>query len=130
MVIDKKKSGQDMGLLIGVVLLVIAIFPAFSSQPIKSLFIYLALVFLLFALLLPRILYPLHFIWMKFAHLLSAIMTPLVMGIIFFGIITPVGLLLRLRNKDILRIGKHNRQAETYWKDKDKSLVFNMKKQF
>ena len=74
-----------------------------------------------------RILTPLNIIWMKFGIILGSIISPLVMGFVFFGVITPIGLLMRIFKKDLLNL-KINTE-KSYWIEKDK-IKSSMKNQF
>jgi hypothetical protein len=62
----------------------------------------------------PAILRPLNILWLKFGLLLSKIVNPVVMGLLFFTVITPIGLILRARGKDLLRM-KRDPSAASYW---------------
>jgi hypothetical protein len=73
-----------------------------------------AAVFLAAALVFPSALGPLNRLWLKFGLLLHKIVSPVVLGIMFFLVITPIGLFLRARGKDPLRL-KPNRQSKSYW---------------
>lgn len=73
-----------------------------------------ALVFLILALVQPKLLAPLNRAWTRFGLLLGAIVAPVVMGVIYFGLITPMALLARLLGKDFLRL-KRDPAAATYW---------------
>lgn len=74
--------------------------------------------FLLVALAIPKILHPLNVVWMKFAAVLNSIVSPLVLGLLFFTTITPIGLLMRMFGKDVLRL-KFDKNAESYWIKRD-----------
>ena len=75
-------------------------------------------VFLLLGLVAPRLLHPLNVVWMKFAVLLNRIVSPIVMGLLFFFTITPMAILLRAMGKDLLRL-KMDKDAKSYWIDRD-----------
>lgn len=75
-------------------------------------------VFLLVALVVPKILHPLNVVWMKFAALLNRIVSPIVMGVMFFVVVTPFALLVRATGKDLLRL-KRDPQAKSYWIRRD-----------
>jgi hypothetical protein len=83
------------------------------------------------AFLAPKLLAPLNTLWFKFGMLLSKIMSPIVMGILFFVTVTPTGLFMRARGKDLLR-QKLDPDAETYWieVDPEQAALTSMKKQF
>jgi len=70
--------------------------------------------FLLAALLVPKALRPLNLLWFRFGQALHLVVTPVVMGLLFFLTITPIGLLMRLSGKDPLRL-KRDGQAVSYW---------------
>ncbi|SJZ89910.1 hypothetical protein SAMN02745126_02771 [Enhydrobacter aerosaccus] len=77
----------------------------------------LAVAFLLVALVYPRILNPLNRLWLKFGLLLYKVVNPIVLGLLFFLTITPIGLLMRAGGKDFLRL-KLDRGARSYWIDR------------
>ena len=74
-------------------------------------------VFLILALTRPALLAPLNRAWTRLGLLLGAIVAPVVMGVIYFGLITPMALLARLLGKDFLRL-RLDRQAPSYWIDR------------
>jgi hypothetical protein len=74
----------------------------------------LAAVFLVIAYTYPRVLAPLNVVWMKFGLLLHKVVTPLILGLLFFVTITPIGLLARACGKDFLRL-RLDRGAKSYW---------------
>ena len=76
-----------------------------------------AAAFALMALAVPRVLHPLNVAWMHFGLLLNRIVSPIVMGLIFFGIFTPVALLFRLKGRDALR-RSFERGLGSYWIDR------------
>lgn len=76
-----------------------------------------ALVFVLLALLRPAWLAPLNRAWMKLADLLGKVVSPLVLGVIFFVLITPYALIARLSGRDPLRLKR--RQVSSYWLERD-----------
>ncbi len=78
----------------------------------------IAAVFGVAGLIAPALLRPLNKLWFKFGLLLHKVMTPLIMGILFYLLITPVGLLMRLSGKDPMRM-KGGDDAETYWIDRE-----------
>jgi predicted membrane metal-binding protein len=74
--------------------------------------------FALVAVVVPRVLHGLNIVWMRFGWLLNQIVSPIVMGVIFFGIFAPVGLFLRLKGRDSLR-RKYEPGAKSYWIARD-----------
>lgn len=130
---ETARTGSDrtFGLLFFVVFLLIALWPLLKGGTAHLLPLGFALVFLAAALLAPRWLAPLNRLWMKFGDLLHRIASPLILGIMFFGVITPVGLLLRLAGKDLLRT-KFDRDAGSYWIRREPAgpEASSMKRQF
>lgn len=116
--IQKTGSDRSFGLVFVVVFLLIGLWPLigdgsnFSSIRIWSLGIAGAL--LVIAFLAPRALAPANRLWIKFGLLLGRIMNPLIMGVLFFVVLTPVAMAMRLGGKDILSL-KRNDGEETYW---------------
>ena len=107
-------SDRFFGLLFFAVFLIIALWLLLKGRPVYPVPLGIALTFLAVALIVPRWLAPLNRLWMKFGELLHRIVSPVILGIMFFGVITPVALLLRLAGKDLLRT-KFDRDATSYW---------------
>lgn len=108
-------SDRSFGIVIAVFLVVVAIFPALHG-PLSSIRWWaatLAAVFLAFALARSEFLRPLNRLWQKLGLVLSKIVGPIVLSLVFFAVVTPVGLLMRAFGKDPLRLRPHT--APTYW---------------
>jgi len=110
----KQTSDRFFGLTFFVVFLLIALWPLLSQKPVRPLALGLALAFLGVSLAAPAVLGPLNRLWLKFGELLHRITSPVILGIMFFGVITPVGWLMRLMGKDLLRM-KFDRDCTSYW---------------
>lgn len=82
--------------------------------PIRYVAAGLSATFLVIALVIPRILHPLNVAWMKLGFLMGMIVSPIVLGILFFLAVTPMGIFLRLTGKDLLRL-KLDKSAASYW---------------
>tara|TARA_B100000989_G_scaffold220795_1_gene168581 strand:- start:2360 stop:2746 length:387 start_codon:yes stop_codon:yes gene_type:complete len=124
----KLPSNRSFGIVFFVFFLILALWPLLNNSEILKLPLILSITFLLLGVFNSKILTPLNKIWMKFGLLLGSIISPIVMGIIFFGIITPTGFILRIFKKDILML-KRNQNSHTYWIGKDNSNN-DMKNQF
>ena len=124
---QKLPTNRSFGLLFFIVFTFIGLWPIINSESIRIWSIFIALIFFILGILNSKILTPINKVWMRFGILLGNFVSPIVMGIIFFGVVTPTGLLLKLFNKDILNL-KENRN-DTYWLKKDNSNN-NMKNQF
>ena len=114
----KQSSDRFFGLTFFVVFLIIALWPLLGQKPVQPLALGLALAFLAVSLAAPAVLAPLNRLWLKFGELLHRITSPIILGIMFFGVITPVGWLMRLAGKDLLRM-KFDREAPSYWVRRD-----------
>ena len=123
----KLPSNKSFGIVFFVFFLIIAIWPISNGENLKIWPLFLSLIFLVLGLLNSNILTPFNKIWMKFGLFLGMIISPIVMGIIFFCVVTPIALCLKLFKKDILKLKKNNDYS--YWETKDNSKN-NMKNQF
>ena len=112
----KISSNRSFGIVFFVVFLLIAIYPLSYNGEIRIWSIVVSFIFLILGLLRSKILTPLNKLWFKFGILLGMIFSPLIMGIIFFVIVTPIGLLMRLMGKDPLNL-KYNLH-KSYWIEK------------
>ena len=124
---EKISSNRSFGILFSIIFAVIAFWPLKSLGEIRVWSLVVASIFLLLGLINSKLLYPLNFVWVKFGELIGKVVAPLVMASIFFIILTPIGLFLRLIGKDLLNI-KLN-QNKTYWIKSDKEPG-PMKRQF
>ena len=124
---EKISSNRSFGILFSIVFAVIAFWPLLNLGEIRVWSVIVSSIFLLLGLINSKLLYPLNLIWVKFGELIGKIVAPLVMALIFFIILTPIGLFLRLIGKDLLNI-KLNKN-KTYWIKRDKKPG-SMKRQF
>ena len=125
--IVKLPSNRNFGFVFFIVFLVIALWPLLNGENLRLWSLLISMIFFILGLLNAKILTPFNKIWMKFGEILGSVISPLVMGVIFFGIVTPTGLLLKLIGKDVLKLKKDKK--DTYWIEKDNSNN-NMKNQF
>ena len=124
----KMSSNRSFGLLFFIVFLAISLWPLISQGDLRLWAFILALIFFILGILNSKFLTPLNKLWMKFGLFLGSIVAPLVMGIVYFMVVTPVGLIMRSLGKDLLRM-KKNKSAATYWIDREKQND-TMKRQF
>ena len=124
---DKISSNRSFGILFSIVFAIIAFWPIINGNPLRLWSIPISIIFLVLGLLNSKLLNPLNIIWVKFGELLGRIIAPIVMAIIYFIIVTPIGLFMRLIGKDLLNI-KFSK-SNTYWIKREKK-VGSMKKQF
>ena len=124
----KISSNRNFGLVFFVVFLIIAFWPILNNGDLRLWSIIISLIFLILGLLNSKLLKPLNLAWTKFVIMLGNFIAPLVMGFIFFLVVTPVGLVMRIIGKDLLNL-KFNKNMKTYWINRDKQIT-TMKKQF
>ena len=122
-----KSSNKSFGILFSVVFLLVALWPILNENEIRFWALILSVIFLALGLLNSKILTPLKILWIKLGEKLGIIVSPIVMGIIYFFVITPTGLLVKLFGKDLLNI-KFSKE-KTYWIKRDK-LTGSMRRQF
>tara|TARA_B100001121_G_C18340595_1_gene457721 strand:- start:60 stop:437 length:378 start_codon:yes stop_codon:yes gene_type:complete len=123
----KKENNKEFGILFFIVFLIIGLWPLLNNSSIRIWALIVALLFLVLGILNLKILTPLKKGWIKFGELLGKIISPIIMGFIFFLIITPIGLFMRLIGKDLLNLKYNNDQS--YWTKRSKDIN-TMKKQF
>ena len=124
---DKISSNRSFGILFSIVFAIITFWPIISGNPLRFWSLPISIIFLVLGLLNSKLLNPLNVVWVKFGELLGRIIAPIVMAIIYFIIITPIGLFMRLIRKDLLNL-KFSK-ANTYWIKREKKIS-SMKKQF
>ena len=112
----KISSNRSFGIVFFIVFLLIALYPFTYGGEIRIWSLIISILFLILGLLNSKILAPLNKIWFKFGILLGRIVSPLIMGIIFFLVVTPVGLIMRILGKDVLNL-KFNAN-KSYWIEK------------
>ena len=121
-------SNKSFGILFFIVFFLIGIWPLFNGEALRIWAIPIALIFLVLGLINSKVLTPLNLIWVKFGELLGKIIAPIVMALVYFVVLTPISLILRLVNKDILKL-KILKNTDSYW-IKRKKKIGSMKKQF
>ena len=120
-------SNKSFGIVFFIVFFIISIYPLLSHNEIRLWSLIISIIFLILGLLNSKLLTPLNKIWFKFGILLGKIISPLVMGLIFFFVVTPIGILMRILKKDLLNL-KFNKKT-TYWIEKNDPKS-KMKNQF
>jgi hypothetical protein len=107
-------SERSFGLVFAAVFALIGLWPLLRAAEARGWALALAALFLAAGLWLPQSLRTLNRLWFKFGLALARVTTPLVMGLLFFAVVAPTGLFMRLRGKDLLRL-RIDRAAATYW---------------
>ena len=120
-------TNRNFGIVFFIVFLVIALFPLINEESLKIWSLITSIIFLMLGLLNSKLLNPLNKIWFKFGLFLGKIVSPLIMGVIFFFVVTPIGLIMRMIGKDLLNL-KQNKD-KSYWIEKS-GPKSKMKNQF
>ena len=120
-------SNRSFGIVFFIVFLLIAIYPLINGGQIRLWSFTISIVFLVLGLGNSKILNPLNKLWFRFGIFLGKIISPFVMGVIFFLVVTPIGLFMRLLNKDLLNLKFNNKRS--YWIEKTEPKS-KMKNQF
>ena len=120
-------SNRSFGLLFFIVFLIIGLWPLKNDLELNYIFIGISIIFLILGLMNSKILTPFNKIWVKFGELLGRIIAPIVMAIIYFLILTPISLILRIFGKDLLNL-KFSKE-KSYWAKREKNIG-SMDKQF
>jgi hypothetical protein len=107
-------SNRSFGLVFSGFFLIVALLPAVHGNSPRYWALVVSAVFLALALSVPSVLGPFNRIWVKFGQLLHRIVSPVALAILFFCVVTPTGLLLRLLGKDVLRL-RFDKAAASYW---------------
>ena len=123
----KINSNKSFGLVFFIVFLIIATYPLINNQNIRIWSLAIALIFLILGLINSNFLTPLNKIWFKFGIFLGKIVSPVIMGVIFFFVVTPIAFLMKILKKDLLNL-KFNSE-NSYWIKKNESNS-KMKNQF
>ena len=121
-------SNRNFGLVFFFVFLIVGLWPLLNGGPFRIWSIVIAIIFLIFGLMNSKLLTPLNKLWFKFGIFLGTIVSPFVMGIIFFLVITPICYVMKIIGKDLLNI-KHDNKKKSYWINRDKTKS-TMKQQF
>ncbi|NCU62930.1 MAG: hypothetical protein EBV78_02395 [Candidatus Fonsibacter lacus] len=122
----KPKDNITFGILFFIFFLIIGLYPLKSGGVIKIWSIILSLIFLIITIIRPNLFTYLNRLWIKFGMLLGKIISPIVMGLVFFFVVTPIGILVRVLKKDVMGL---KRGAPSYWINREDKIQ-SMKKQF
>ena len=125
----KMSSNRSFGLIFFLVFFIIA-FWSFRGDfyQIRTLPLYVSLIFLILGIINSKLLLPLNKLWFNFGMFLGSIISPIIMALVFFVVVTPIGILMRIFKKDLL-LKKKDKNLKSYWIKRDK-LIGTMKNQF
>ena len=122
----ESKDNITFGILFFIFFLIIGLYPLKSDEVIRVWSVVLSLVLLIITIIKPNLFTFLNKFWIKFGILLGKIISPIVMGLVFFFVVTPIGILVRVLKKDVMGL---KRGASSYWINREYK-VQTMKKQF
>ena len=123
----KVSSNKSFGIVFSIFFLLISVYLLLNNNPIYYWSLFVSFIFLVLGLMNSKILSPLNLLWFKFGILLGKIVAPIIMGVIFFLVVTPISIILKIFGKDVLNLKFNNNK--TYWIEKN-GPKSNMKKQF
>ena len=116
----KKNNNRSFGILFFFVFIIIGLWPLNKIYEVNIFFLFLAFVFLLLGLFNSSLLTPFNKSWIKLGEILGKIVAPIVMLTVYFIVLTPVSLIVRIFGKDMLGL-KFSKKAKTYWIKKKKT---------
>ena len=121
-------SNRNFGIVFFFVFLIISLWPVANDNALRIWSIFLAITFLILGLMNSKLLTPLNILWFKFGMFLGSIVAPIIMGIIFYLVVTPTGFIMKIMNKDLLNM-KFDNKKKSYWINRAKTKT-TMKQQF
>tara|TARA_B100000242_G_C42993348_1_gene461246 strand:+ start:147 stop:524 length:378 start_codon:yes stop_codon:yes gene_type:complete len=124
---NSNSTNRSFGIVFFVFFFIVSVYPILKGGELRTWSLVLSLIFLLLGIVNSRFLTPLNLVWMKFGELLGKIVSPIVLGFIFFLVITPIGLFMKLIGKDLLKTKLS--KDKTYWIKRSKNIT-SMKRQF
>jgi hypothetical protein len=123
----KISTNKSFGIVFFIFFLIITMSPLLNDENIRIWSLIISIIFLILGLMNSRILTPLNKLWFKFGILLGSIISPIIMGIVFFVIVTPTSFIMKFLGKNLLNLKKDNKS--TYWIERPKVKI-KMKDQF
>ena len=114
-------SNRSFGIVFFIFFLIIALWPLLNNHEIRLWSLIISLIFLILGILNSKLLSPLNKLWMRFGFLLGSIISPIVLGILFFLMFTPIAVIMRLFSRDELILKK--KDVKSYWKLRDTSKL-------
>ena len=123
-----KSSNRSFGLLFFIVFLGFSLWPLANGESLQNYLFFISIIFLVLGLLNSKLLTPLKKTWIKFGEILGLVIAPIVMGLVYFVVLTPISLVVKMFGKDLLGL-KFLKKQDTYWIIRRKKTS-SMKKQF
>jgi len=126
----ENKDLRSFGITIGIILIIIGIFLFFKEKEYYQVFIYVAVPLIGFGLIIPIILKPIYIVWMVFAIILGWIMTRLILSLLFYLIITPIGIVLKISGKQFLKLKITDQKSHWNYRNSKIEASQDYEKQF
>ncbi len=123
----KISSNRNFGIVFSIVFLIIGLWPLLNDYDLRTWSLIISIIFFVLGLLNSKLLTPFNYTWFRFGIFLGNFISPLIMGFVFFFVVTPTGILMRLFKKDLINLKKNN--DKTYWIKKS-NKDSNMSNQF
>ena len=120
-------SNKSFGIVFCIFFLIVGLYPLINADGIRIWSIILSIIFLILGLSNSRFLTPLNILWFKFGIFLGKFVSPIIMGLVFFLVVTPTGIIMRLLKKDLLKLKKNKLKTDWINRSETKS---DMKNQF
>lgn len=121
-------SEKSFGIVFSIVFLIVALYPLIDSRGFHLWALIVSIIFLLLAFIAPKALSLPNKLWIKFGILLGSIIAPIVMAFVYFITVLPIGLIMRLLGKDLLK-QKLDKNVKSYWIERT-DPIGSMKNQF
>ena len=121
-------SNRSFGLLFFIVFLGFSLWPITKGESLNIYLIFISLIFLILGTINSKLLSPLNKTWIKFGEVLGTLIAPIIMGLVYFVVLTPISLIVRTFGKDLIGL-KFSKKQDTYWIKRKKNIEM-MKKQF
>ena len=120
---NSNKDIKSFGITIGIILFIISGLLMYYGKGSYQLIAIVASIFIGLGLILPALLKPIYFVWMTFAAILGWVMTRVILSLVFYLIMTPIGLLTKLLGEDFLALKMI--KSDSYWNYRDSSEELN-----
>jgi len=110
----KRSTEKSFGIVFSIVFLIISLYPILENKPLQIWALVISVVFFIASFLAPQILKPMNKIWFRVGIMMGSVVSPIIMAVVFFIVILPIGLLMRILQKDFLN-RKIDKKANSYW---------------
>jgi len=124
----ERSSEKSFGVIFSIVFLIVSLYPLFNSEGLRIWALLASTIFFLLAYVAPKILSLPNKLWFKFGLLIGSIIAPILMALVYFITVLPIGLILRLLGKDLLKL-RIDKNTKSYWIERSEP-VGSMKQQF